>query len=217
MPFLAEDLYLRLPTADKKESVHLEEWPSIGVAASSILDNMDVARKVVELALFIRAQQNLKVRQPLVALTFQLGAKRPMLTEEVLAIIRDEVNVKTVSYDEEIRVSVENDEHLKIGESGDIIVALDTSLTPELKAEGMLRDIIRLIQEQRKHDNLVPDDKIALIYKGDPALEEIIEQNKAELQKIANISVFDRSTPDGGKLVLTELHSEGLTIAIRKV
>ncbi len=188
MPFLAEDLYRRLPIADKKESVHLEDWPATGVAASSILDNMDVARKVVEVALNIRAQHNLKVRQPLAVLTFQLGAKHPSLAEDILDIIRDEVNVKTVAYDEELNVSVENDPNLRKGESGGVLVALDVTLTPDLKNEGMLRDFLRNIQEKRKKLDLVPSDKITLTISGDAALIDLVTKNRSELEKLANVA-----------------------------
>ena len=188
MPFLAEDLYRRLPIEDKKESVHLEDWPTTGVAASSILDNMDVARKVVEVALFIRAQNNLKVRQPLAALTFQLGAKHPLLTEEILAIIRDEVNVKGVAHDEELKVSVENDTNLKMGESGGVSVALNVLLTPELKEEGELRDIIRLAQEARKQNNFIPQDMGVVTVTGPAAVIAAVKKYEDILKKTVGAS-----------------------------
>ncbi len=182
MPFLAEDLYQRLPIVEKKESVHLEVWPQTGVAASSILDNMDVARKVVEVALNIRAQHNLKVRQPLATLTFQLGAKHTVLSEDVLAIIRDEVNVKSVIYDEELNVSVENDPHLRKAESGGVSVAVDIVLTPELREEGELRDIIRLVQEARKKNDFVPQD-IGLVHVTGPTTTTAAVKKFEELFK----------------------------------
>jgi isoleucyl-tRNA synthetase len=41
-------------------------------------------------------------------------------------------------------------------------VAIDTTVTPELRREGLAREVIRLIQEARKSDGLDVTDRIAL-------------------------------------------------------
>jgi isoleucyl-tRNA synthetase len=41
-------------------------------------------------------------------------------------------------------------------------VAIDTTLTPELRREGLAREVVRLIQEARKSDGLDVTDRIAL-------------------------------------------------------
>ncbi len=41
-------------------------------------------------------------------------------------------------------------------------VAIDTRITPELAREGMARDIVRLVQEQRKNSGLEMEDRITL-------------------------------------------------------
>lgn len=162
MPFLAEDLYQRLAVEAKMESVHLEDWPEIGVVASTVLEQMDVARKIVEVALAVRAQSGIKVRQPLSELSYKLGAQDAVQSEDILSIIKEEVNVKKVTFDEEINVTVENNSDLKLIQSGSVSVALNTTLTPELKEEGELRDLIRTIQDLRKKAGFEPSDRIVL-------------------------------------------------------
>jgi isoleucyl-tRNA synthetase len=50
-------------------------------------------------------------------------------------------------------------------------VAIDTAITPELRREGLAREVIRLIQEARKGDGLDVSDRIALRWSaGDPDL-----------------------------------------------
>jgi isoleucyl-tRNA synthetase len=41
-------------------------------------------------------------------------------------------------------------------------VAIDTAVTPELRSEGLAREVIRLVQEARKNDGLDVSDRIAL-------------------------------------------------------
>jgi isoleucyl-tRNA synthetase len=45
---------------------------------------------------------------------------------------------------------------------GDGVVVLDTTLTPELEAEGVTRDLIRLVQQARRDAGLQVSDRIAL-------------------------------------------------------
>ena len=153
MPFLAEDLYQRLPIEGKRESIHLETWPDIGVAASSILEDMEKTRHIVTLALEARAKAGIKVRQPLALL------EAPKLSKELMAIVADEVNVK------EVRIGAE--------------VKLDTTITPELKEEGDLRDLIRTVQDLRKKADLHPSDRVVLSVTA--AHAPILKKYQAEL------------------------------------
>lgn len=161
MPFIAEDLYQRLAVEDKKESVHLESWSDVGVAASSILDEMETTRKIVEVALSLRAESGIKVRQPLSELSYKIADKKP-ISDEMLGIIRDEVNVKQVIFDEEIRVTAENNSEHKLSDNAGLLVSLNIALTPELKKEGQLRDLVRTIQDMRKKAGLNPSDRITV-------------------------------------------------------
>ena len=164
MPFLADDLYRRLPIAEKKASVHLEAWPVMGVSAQAILGDMAEVRRIVSLALEIRAKNALKVRQPLASLSVNHDSRSaPELKEHLEGIIRDEVNVKAVIW----------------GALGADEVALDTAITPELEEEGKLRDLIRSVQELRKRSDLHPDDRITLTLTKDSA--PIVEKYAKEL------------------------------------
>lgn len=161
MPFLAEDLYLRLPIEGKKESVHLESWPDIGVAASSILSDMEETRRVVTLALEARAKAGIKVRQPLAYL------EAPKLSKELAEIVADEVNVKEIREGKEVK--------------------LDTTITPELKEEGDLRDLIRTVQDLRKKADLRPSDRVTLTVTKDH--EAVARKFESELLSAVGAAV----------------------------
>ena len=200
MPFLAEDLYGHLSVEAKRESVHLEAWPEMGVALPSIGETMAEARRLVTLALEARAKAGIKIRQPLASLRVNHGSVWSSETRERLeAIIKDEVNVKMIEWD-----VAENDE-----------VTLDTELTQELKDEGTLRDLVRFVQDMRKTAGLVPGDKIKLSVKGAKASEAFVEKFKEELEKSANVTKIEIG--ETAKPFMIKLLGEELALAIEKV
>ena len=142
-PFIADDMYLR--AGGTEESVHLESWPDDlpREEDEEILRAMKEARKVVSAGLQERVREGIKVRQPLSAIILK---EKPRLSEELLHIIKDELNVKEVRIDANI--------------SGN--VALDTRITEELAREGMARECVRRIQLLRKKGGFSPDDTILL-------------------------------------------------------
>lgn len=135
-PFLAEELYHNL-TGDK-ESIHLKDWIPAGRINQLVMDDMDTVRGYVNIGLSLRAKASLKVRQPLASVTV------PGLGDHIdfESILKDELNVKEVKTGNE--------------------VAIDEALTPALKREGMMREVIRAIQNARKAAGLQVDDRIQL-------------------------------------------------------
>ncbi|HZT95470.1 MAG TPA: isoleucine--tRNA ligase [Chloroflexota bacterium] len=65
---------------------------------------------------------------------------------------------------EEILVEAVRKEGFVAAADGGYLVALDTTLTPELRAEGLARELIRAVNDQRKNTGLRLDDRIGLTY-----------------------------------------------------
>ena len=188
MPFLGEDLYRRLSVEEQKESVHLEEWPPMGVSAQGILEEMAEVRRIVSLALELRAKAGIKVRQPLAKLT------APKLSRELAALVIDEINVKEI---------VEGTE-----------IALDTTLTPELKQEGLLRDLIRHVQDLRKQNGFTPNDRAVLTIATDKVGEAFVTSVKDELLKATNSDRVVFGTDGDTDPIVTE--DFALTVGVTK-
>ncbi len=72
-------------------------------------------------------------------------------------------------------------ENLKVLNEGSLTVALDPEITPELKQEGTVRDIVRSIQNLRKEAGLDVTDRIHLSVYGSEEIKEAIEQHQDHL------------------------------------
>jgi isoleucyl-tRNA synthetase len=82
-----------------------------------------------------------------------------------LALVEGEYSLETVA--------AENDGGTATGvlPRGGFVV-LDTTLTPELEAEGLARDLVRAVQQARREAGLDVSDRIALVIGGSPAARE---------------------------------------------
>ncbi|HLC95611.1 MAG TPA: isoleucine--tRNA ligase [Patescibacteria group bacterium] len=205
-PFLSEEIYRNLT---KNESVHLAEYPQDGIISS--VDNgelltilMRIARITVSIGLQQRAQNKIKVRQPLfdVRVHFpeleKIKAEYQELYSELIDLIKDELNVKNIIFD----ISL-----------GDDIAAINTEITPELKLEGEAREIIRAIQEGRKKAKFNVEDRIALGYSGK---EKVFEKFENEIAKeVLATSVQKGDFADAEYRETIELDGEQLSFSLK--
>jgi isoleucyl-tRNA synthetase len=182
IPFLSEEIYQKIFNFQLSNfnSVHLEEWPKVNKKSidKKLEEKMNKVREIVTLALAERAKAGIKVRQPLSSLkiknqkgTSSSPARAKIKNNELLELIKEEVNVKKIIFDTKIKREVE----------------IDTRITPELKEEGIIREVIRNIQEMRKKAKLRPKDRIQVQYSGTPELNKILNRNKKFILKEAKV------------------------------
>ncbi len=134
-PHISEVIFTNLT---KAESVHLADWPTDtenlrSTEVKNIIPSMQSVREIVELGHAERKAKNIPVRQPLGKLIVTMSGK-DLQFKQYVDLISDELNIKKIEFKEGEELSVE----------------LDTEITPELKAEGDMRGLIRQIQEGRK-------------------------------------------------------------------
>ena len=94
MPFIAEYVYKNL---SGQESVHLCDYPDLSAikADEKLMSDMDFVQDLCSTGKFIREEKNLRNRLPLNGLTL-IGAE---LSAEYQEIVKDELNVKSINFD----------------------------------------------------------------------------------------------------------------------
>lgn len=140
LPFLSEEIYRNIT---KKESVHLEDWPDISFPflkeEKNLIENMAYLRSVVEKIHAKRKELNIPVRQPLLEVTFGSPDKKfEDISDDLIKIAQDELNVKSLIFKFSKEESIE----------------LNTKITPELEEEAKARELLRMVQEERKKMNI---------------------------------------------------------------
>ena len=175
-PFLSEELYHNLTGDD--ESIHLKDWLAAGEVNKAMLRDMNALRAAVNDGLSKRAAEGIKVRQPLASakLVSTISQNTPEEVAQFLVdIARDELNVKSVE-------AVTGSE-LDIPEaSAQPSVVYDLNITPELKREGLMREIVRHVQSARKKAGLQVDDRIILqLTTNDDQLRQAINEHRATI------------------------------------
>jgi isoleucyl-tRNA synthetase len=183
VPFLAEELFLKLTGGEAGESVHLLDWPEAGAVDETVVREMAEVRLGIEQGLSQRAAHKLKVRQPLQS-AHVLMSKLPESGDRAwhyTQIIKEELNVKDASVGEILSERLE-------GMTYETTV-LDFEMTPELKREGVMRELVRQVQETRKKAGLQVDDRIRLVLEAaDAEVKQAVEEH-AETIKSETLAV----------------------------
>ena len=201
-PFLAEELYHNL-TGDN-ESIHLKDWFPAGEVNSVVVEKMEMTRRVISMGMMQRMQEDeygkIKIRQPLPYVELSSSIK---LDKEYEDMIKEELNVKEIKPIEgKIENPVENGYHIILTTEWNVAVRLsqtqllmrlNKTITPELKREGLMREVIRHVQSARKKADLQVDDRITLqLTTHDEQLRQAIDEY-AEVIAAETLATFGQS------------------------
>lgn len=158
-PFVSEKIYRNLT---KEISLHLSLWPDMSdfKVDKKLLKEMKLIRDMVEKIHSERKRLSIPVRQPLNEV--KIDSPDLNISKELVDILKDEVNIKKVSFKK----------------AKDISVKLDIKITPELKEEAKARELIRQIQKERKNQNLTLQDRVEVCSLWVPKNKDILESIK---------------------------------------
>lgn len=125
----------------------------------------------------------------------QLGKDMKAAAKKIEALDMDEIQSllegATLSIDlgtrplditqEDVVIQRNEKENLKVLNEGSLTVALDPEVTPELKLEGTVRDIVRSVQNLRKEEGLDVTDRIHLYIHGSQQVKDAVENFEEHL------------------------------------
>ena len=204
-PFMAEELYRNLVCAvnpDAPDSVHLDAYP---VPDDSLIDRdlmaaTRLAMQVSSMGRAARSKAGVKVRQPLAQV--QVWG-RPDYLNQVSGQILEELNIKELAiletdaaYQERLRQAAQAqgetefsghgiypvDNYWVSAEPG-CLVAIDATVTPELAAEGLARELAHRIQGLRRNARFDLTDHIIAYYQGPDAVAAVMQHHAAYIQQ----------------------------------
>lgn len=215
-PFIAETLWQKVSAHDFKDanrSVHLEVWPVVEVSNKfteemkvlfgipvrsdqDVLSNMELVRRIVELGLAKRDSAGIKIRQMLSKAVVSGGKILPL---DYQKLILDELNIQVLEFkDSQDQLSVE----------------LDTEITPELKKEGLKRELVRMTNLFRKDSGFTLQDRAIVYFSGaDEELKTVLVEMAIDIKR--DVLAVDLKIVDQITLSLQrEVKVGGLTLHI---
>lgn len=164
IPYLTEEIYTNLTG---EPSVHLKNWPEAGRVEAELEKIMEEAINLSSAVHAFRKANNLKVRTPLLELSYK-GPRS--LDKQVEQIVLEEVNVGKLVFR---------------GKENNFVVSGDTGEKNQDQVAGEARDLVRIVQEKRKEASLALNDRIVTYLKSWPKeYENYIKQQTLSRQLI---------------------------------
>ena len=175
-PFITEFAWreLRKKGIVKEESVHLRKWPKADKKKiNNILEKrMENVLRVIEIGLAERDKNKIGLRWPLSKVSVYVkGIDNYEILED---IIKTQLNVKKVEFKSPASKAVE------------LVIELDTEITPELEAEGYARELSRQVQAFRKKLRLQKKNQIELHIITDEDFRKILKTRENFIKERTN-------------------------------
>jgi len=83
----------------------------------------------------------------------------------------------------DVEITTETPEGLAVQSDGKLTVALDTTITPELRDEGFAREMINKIQFMRKEAGFQVVDRIRVHYEAGPKIRKAVKRFSERIAK----------------------------------
>jgi isoleucyl-tRNA synthetase len=222
VPFTAEEIYRNLVcSADLQapESVHLTDFPLADEAKINdrLSAEVSLATKITSLGRAARAKAGIKVRQPLAKAIITLTQESEMdALQKSAADVMDEINVKELKFVKDMLS--EDIPHYAVANDEKHWVAVDTRLSPQLKAEGVSREIVRHIQTMRRAAGFDVADHIVAYYQGEEQIIKVMKDFADYIkQETLSRELIEGLSPEGAYAEKWRISNSDVLLAVTKV
>jgi isoleucyl-tRNA synthetase len=133
--------------------------------------------------------------------------------------IRIKVGGKAVEVlPEEVEVTIKPKQGFSLSEEEGLSVAIDITLKTDLKEEGLARDVVRRIQNQRKEAGFNIADMIETYYAAGPKLSKVFENYEEYISaETLTTTMREGSPPKEAHKATYKIEGETLTIGLKQV
>ncbi len=132
------------------------------------------------------------------------------------SITLDSVNADVVLCEEDLLITMTQQEGYVTEGDNEVTVVLDTNLTPELVQEGFVRELISKIQTMRKEAGFEVMDKIHVSYKAEETIDRIFKERGSQIQsEVLAVDIIDGGVRGYGKE--WNINGETVTLGVEKV
>ncbi len=190
-----------------KATIYFNPELQISLFENLISEELNVKEVIYSFALTEHAESKLKINFPELGKRLKKEGKETKMKEIIGAskksewkeaqIENDVSNLQSTfshieiageilsEYNQEFQLLLtpKNSENAQAISTNDALVVLDLTLTPELKAEGIARDFVRMVQEARKTADLQVSNRIALQVNATGETAQAIDANKAYIME----------------------------------
>ncbi len=128
----------------------------------------------------------------------------------------DSVNAEVVLCEEDLLITMTQQEGYVTEGDNEVTVVLDTNLTPELIEEGFVRELISKIQTMRKEAGFEVMDKIVVSYRAEEKIETIFAKHGAQIQSEVLAAQID-GTQIKGYEKEWNINGEHVVLGVEKV
>ena len=238
-PFIAEEIYQNLVCSvdsDAPDSVHLASFPK---ADASLIDQplmgaTRLAMSISSLGRNARSKSGLKVRQPLASVAVKtrnaeergyLQMVQPQVLEELniksLVVLDDDSELYRQAREEagdraEVTIPVD---HYSVALEGGYMVAVDSTITPELAEEGLARELVHRIQNLRRSAQFELTDRIVTYYDAPAEIGSVMQGNFSDYIRQETLSEDLVAGPpqEGASSEESKVEGMEITLGVRRI
>jgi isoleucyl-tRNA synthetase len=111
---------------------------------------------------------------------------------------------------EDVEITSQDIEGWLVANSNGITVALDITISPELKQEGIARELVNRIQNIRKDSGFEVTDKIKVYLQNNDTLQEAVKANEAYIKSetLTECLVFEENIANGTEIEFDEIKTK---------
>ncbi len=152
----------------------------------------------------------------LVAAAVNQFGQEDIATLEQTGEIEIVINKKSVNLGlAEVEISSQDIAGWLVANSGSLTVALDVSISPELKNEGIARELVNRIQNVRKDSGFEVTDKVVVTLQEEPQLQEAVANNLEyiKLETLTQELAFAKQVDHGTDIAFDNIATK---LAIKK-